>query len=115
MTPTKPRTQGLDDVVNLVAGSILAATNQRRMRKERVSQMREQSSMLTDYVSACLKGNDDEDLLEALKRAWTAFRLTAIRPDSFGAASFRLTAMHEVFDAIKSILAEEALDAGADY
>lgn len=94
----------------VVAGTIVAQTSQPTLRKERMAQMREQISLLTDHIATRLHGGDGGYLYEVLKRAWIAFRLSAIRPESFGSKSFRFLAIHEIFDAIKRIVAEETVD-----
>ncbi|EKM55555.1 uncharacterized protein PHACADRAFT_161565 [Phanerochaete carnosa HHB-10118-sp] len=91
----------------VVAGTIVAQSSQPRVRKEAVSQMREQSSFLVSRIAARIVGPKEGDggKNEALTRAWLAYRLSTLQPHAFGFRSFGLVAMHEVFDAIKWIVA----------
>ncbi|EKM55558.1 uncharacterized protein PHACADRAFT_173705 [Phanerochaete carnosa HHB-10118-sp] len=91
----------------IVAGTIVAHTSQPALRKERMSQMREQISLLTEHIATRLNG-DDNNPHEVLKRAWAAYRLPTLRPESFGSKSFRFIAIHEIFDAVKRIVAEDS-------
>ncbi|GJE90831.1 RNA dependent RNA polymerase [Phanerochaete sordida] len=94
----------------VVAGTIVAQTSQPAMRKEHMSQMREQVSLLTAHIADRLDEGAGDDVYEVLKRAWIAYRLPALRPDSFGSKSFRIIALHEIFDAVKRIVAEITTD-----
>ena len=87
----------------IVAGTIIAQSSQRNMRKEVMSQMREQASILVNRIAAGIIGVDEESKVEALKRAWIAYRISTLQPSTFGSRSFSVLAMHEIFDAIKSI------------
>lgn len=90
----------------VVAGTIVAPASNgrvRKERKERISQMREQASILVDDLAMQLRDPGRADSWERLKRAWVGFQLTTIRRDDFGCSSFRLIALHEIFDALRSI------------
>lgn len=95
----------------VVAGTIVAQSTQPKVRKEAMSQMREQSSILVNRIAARIVGPKEEDggKKGALTRAWLAYRLSTLRPHdhAFGFRSFGLVAMHEIFDAIKWIVAAE--------
>lgn len=98
----------------IVAGTIVAQSSQPRIRNEAMSQMREQGSILVNRIAVELAGPEEEDKFESLKRAWIAYRISTLRPDAFGFRSFGLLAMHEVFDAIKSIEVMRRFSAGLD-
>ena len=92
----------------VVIGTIVAKTSQPRLRKEAMSQMRDQTTILAaelrEGVSAC--DGDDEgttNYLDSLRRAWTAYKLSTMRPQLFGSRSFGLIALGEIFDCIKRI------------
>lgn len=99
----------------IVVGTIVAKTTQPHMRKEYMSSMREQATELVGDVREGLAGNRDGDAgherstgdyHNTLCRAWLAYKISRMRRDSFGARSFKLLALGEIFDAIKRI--EEA-------
>lgn len=92
----------------VVAGTIIARHSQTHFRKERLSEMREQVSVLVSRVEGKMKGAGEGNKYEVLKGAWVAFRLCAIQPDAFGSRSYRLIALHEIFDALKAIEASES-------
>lgn len=71
--------------------------------------MREQSSILVNRTAVSIVGLKEEDggKKEALTRAWLAYRLSTLRPHTFGFRSFGFVAMHEIFYAIKWIMAME--------
>jgi RNA-dependent RNA polymerase len=93
-----------------VAGTIVGHTSQPRARKEKMSQLREYVSQLVDAVTAELRSPTEDDKYEILKRAWIAYRLSSIRPNAFGSQSFRFIALHEIFDAIKSVESVESYE-----
>ena len=57
-------------------------------------------SLVDRFASSLIEGIG-RDIEGGLRRAWLGFRLTTIRRDAFGCKSFRLIALHEIFDAIK--------------
>ncbi|KIP09618.1 hypothetical protein PHLGIDRAFT_313005 [Phlebiopsis gigantea 11061_1 CR5-6] len=88
----------------IIVGTILAPARDsrfRRQRKEQMSQMREQVSILVDRFVAALTEGIGRDVVAVIRRAWLGFRLTTIHRDAFGCRSFRLIALHEILDAIK--------------
>ena len=98
----------------IVVGTIIAQSSQPRMRQSAVSEMREQASMLVNRIAAQLAGPDEDNKEEMLKRAWLAYRVSTLRSDVFGLRSFGIMAMHEIFDAIKSIEAIRRFGASED-
>ncbi|KIP09625.1 hypothetical protein PHLGIDRAFT_503395 [Phlebiopsis gigantea 11061_1 CR5-6] len=87
----------------VVVGTIIAQSSQPRMRQGAISEMREQGSILVNRIAIQLAGPDGDDKEEMLKRAWLAYRISTLHPDAFGSRSFGIVAMHEIFDAVKSI------------
>ncbi len=86
-----------------VIGSIVAKCSQRRMRKDAISQLREQTSFLVKYVRDELSGDDDSSQHDWLATAWTAWKVSRNLKDRFGAHSYGWIALSEMFDAIKAI------------
>jgi RNA-dependent RNA polymerase len=86
-----------------VVGSIIAKCPQRRKRKDAMSQLREQTSFLVKYVREELSGDDDSSQHDWLATAWTAWKVSRHLKDRFGAHSYGLIALGEIFDAIKAI------------
>ena len=99
--------RGMDAMLTedeIIVGTILAPARDsrfRKQRKEQTSQMREQASILVDRFASSLTEGIGRDIEGGLRRAWLGFRLTTIHRDAFGCKSFRLIALHEIFDAIK--------------
>ena len=92
--------------MEVVAGTILTPASHgrgRKERKDRISRMREQTSVLVDHFASLIKGVDNTNSLEVLRRAWVGFRLATFRRNNFGSSSFRLIALHEIFDTIRVI------------
>ncbi|PCH33560.1 RdRP-domain-containing protein, partial [Wolfiporia cocos MD-104 SS10] len=86
-----------------VIGTIVAKCSQPRKRKDTMSQLREQTSILVSAVRAEISGDDETLLEDSLKQAWIAYKVALIVDDYFGARSFALIALGEIFDAIKGI------------
>ena len=94
----------LRDEDEVIVGTILAPARDsrlRRQRKEQTSQMREQASILVDYFESAMLQGIERGVEAGLRRAWLSFRLTTICRDAFGCKSFRLIALHAIFDGIK--------------
>ncbi|KAH9946766.1 RNA dependent RNA polymerase-domain-containing protein [Amylocystis lapponica] len=89
-----------------VVGTIVAKCSQPRKRKDLMSQLREQTTLLVKGIQAEISGDDETAVEQSLEQAWIAYRLALIEGDSFGARSFAWVALGEIFDAIKEI--EEA-------
>ena len=89
----------------LVAGTIVAQSSQPRARSEATSQMREQTTLLANRISATI--TEDHNGMESLNRAWLAFKISRLQPAAFGSRSFRLIAIYEIFSAMRAIEMEE--------
>ena len=90
----------------VVVGTIVAQTTQPRVRKDKMAQMRGQASSLVARISRDIVGSDESNKKEILKRAWVAFRISTIDPDTFGSRSFGLIALRELLDAVKCLDAD---------
>ncbi|KAG8748541.1 hypothetical protein FRC10_003675 [Ceratobasidium sp. 414] len=86
----------------VVAGTILERTSQRRRRQDMISEMRTASSSLVANVRDILKGSESDELEEWMLRAWAAYQV-ARASDDFGRKSFGLLALGNAFDAIEAI------------
>ncbi|KAH9968903.1 RdRP-domain-containing protein [Russula dissimulans] len=86
-----------------VIGTIMAKTSRRGMRKEAMSQLREQTGYLVKYVRDELSGDEGTSKREWLEGAWAAWEVSRYFKDRFGAHSYGWIALGEVFDAIKAI------------
>lgn len=84
----------------VVVGTILAKCSQSRWRKDRIEEMRINTSQLERLVSAELRG---PDALENLGKAWTAWRYARGHSHEFGQQSFGLIALEKVFRAIDDL------------
>lgn len=87
----------------VVVGTIVAKSSQPRKRKELMSKMRERTSTLAQEVGLQIEGDEGILLEKSLERAWVAFRIANLVHDAFGARSFGLIALGEIFDATKKI------------
>ncbi|GBE78383.1 RNA dependent RNA polymerase-domain-containing protein [Sparassis latifolia] len=86
-----------------VIGTIVAKCSQPRKRKDLMSQMREQTSVLINGMRAEISGDEDMTPDESLERAWIAYKVALIETNYFGARSFAWIALGEIFDAIRNI------------
>jgi hypothetical protein len=87
-----------------VVGTIVSKCSQRRRRKDAISQLREQTGYLVQYLRRDeLSGDDDSSQYDWLATAWAAWKVSRHFKDRFGAHSFGWVALGEVFDAIKAI------------
>ncbi|KAF8484343.1 RdRP-domain-containing protein [Gautieria morchelliformis] len=84
----------------VVVGTILAKCSQTRWRKDRIEEMRINTSHLVRLVSTELEGSDP---LETLGRAWAAWRYTLEHPGEFGHRSFGLIALECIFRAMDDL------------
>lgn len=84
----------------IVVGTILAKCSQTRWRKDRIEEMRINTSQLVRLVSAEFRGSD---ALENLGKAWTAWKYAHAHPHEFGQQSFALIALESVFKAIDEL------------
>ncbi|KAG8697843.1 hypothetical protein FRC09_007614, partial [Ceratobasidium sp. 395] len=86
----------------VVAGTILERTSQRRRRQDMISEMRTASSSLAANVHDVLRGSDRDEPEEWMLRAWAAYQV-ARASDDFGRKSFGLLALGNAFDAVEAI------------
>ncbi|KAJ3488459.1 hypothetical protein NLI96_g2801 [Meripilus lineatus] len=94
-----------------IVGTIVAKSSQPRMRKDKMSRMRDQTTLLVRSVSHELAGEDGTLHEKSLERAWVAYQLACIEQKDgyFGAKSFGWIALGEIFDAIRDIEESEGL------
>ncbi|TCD63993.1 hypothetical protein EIP91_004695 [Steccherinum ochraceum] len=83
-------------------GTIVAKCSQPRLRREKISKLREQTNALVQGVAHQLEGEIGTLPEKSLERAWVAYRLSQLT-EYFGAKSFRWIALRQVFDAIRVI------------
>lgn len=86
----------------IVAGTILERTSQRRRRRDMISEMRTASSALVANVRDILRGSDSDELEDWMLRSWAAYQV-ARSSDEFGRKSFGLLALGNAFEAIEAI------------
>ncbi|KAG9124551.1 hypothetical protein FRC07_011159 [Ceratobasidium sp. 392] len=86
----------------VVAGTILERTSQRRRRQDMISEMRTASSSLAANVHDILRGSDSDEPEEWMLRAWAAYQV-ARASDDFGRKSFGLLALGNAFDAVEAV------------
>ena len=91
----------------VVIGSIVAPCSQPRRRRDNMSHMREQATVLVDGVRDELEGEEGTLVEKSLERAWVAYRLAEMEGDAFGAKSFAWVALGVIFEAIKEIEEDE--------
>ena len=101
-----------------LVGTIVAKCTDQKKRKEQTAKLRERTTNLFDRtvrqaIGPALKEEDDfeEHTKEALKRGWVAYGISLIfrRSQYFGAHSFGILALSEIFDAIKKLEAISTL------
>ncbi|KZV99610.1 RdRP-domain-containing protein [Exidia glandulosa HHB12029] len=86
----------------VVAGTIVARTNNYRRREDHMTRMNEQTERLGQRVRGELMGDEDEEAWVPVRRAWLAWRVSVI-DGGFGSSSFGLLALGVMFDALKAI------------
>ncbi|KAA1468672.1 RdRP-domain-containing protein [Dentipellis sp. KUC8613] len=87
-----------------VVGTIVAKCSQKRRRKDAMANLRDQTSYLVKKIRDKIAGDEESfDDEEWLTRAWTAWQVSRLQDEHFGAKSFGWVALGEVFDAIRSI------------
>ncbi|CAE6506582.1 unnamed protein product [Rhizoctonia solani] len=88
----------------VVAGTILELTSQRRRRRDMISEMRTASSALVANVRDVLRGMEtgESDHEDWMLRSWAAYQV-ARASDEFGRKSFGLLALGNAFEAIESV------------
>ncbi|KAL5640970.1 hypothetical protein ACGC1H_001445 [Rhizoctonia solani] len=83
----------------VVAGTILERTSQRRKRQDRISEMRTASGVLVQNVRDVLRGSDSDSLQDWASRSWAAYQVARVNTDRFGKKSFALLALGNAFEA----------------
>lgn len=86
-----------------VVGTIVAKCSQPKARKDMMSRLREQTTILVQGVGHELAGEDGTLFEKSMERAWVAYRMACMEKDCFGAKSFAWIALGEIFDAIRKI------------
>ncbi|CAE6449490.1 unnamed protein product [Rhizoctonia solani] len=87
----------------VVAGTILERTSQRRKRQDRISEMRNASAVLVQNVRDVLRGSDSDSLEDWASRSWAAYQVAKAGANEFGRKSFGLLALGNGFDAADAI------------
>ncbi|CAE6419177.1 unnamed protein product [Rhizoctonia solani] len=88
----------------VVAGTILELTSQRRRRRDMISEMRTASSALVANVRDILRGMEtgESEPEDWMLRSWAAYQVSMLS-DEFGRKSFGLLALGNAFEAMESI------------
>jgi RNA-dependent RNA polymerase len=86
----------------VVAGTILERTSQRRRRQDKISEMRTASTTLVENVRDVLRGSNSDELEDWASRSWAAYQI-AKSSDEFGRKSFGLLALWNAFEAADAI------------
>lgn len=87
----------------VVIGTITEKTSQPRKRKDLMARCRELSDGLVKDIREEIRGEDEEELEAALRRAWMAWNLAFKKGSAFGARSFSWVATGAIFDTIRAI------------
>ncbi|KDN43471.1 hypothetical protein RSAG8_06060, partial [Rhizoctonia solani AG-8 WAC10335] len=87
----------------VVAGTILERTSQRRRRQDRISEMRTASAVLVQNVRDVLRGSDSDSLEDWASRSWAAYQVARANINEFGRKSFGLLALGNAFEAVDSM------------
>lgn len=90
----------------VIAGTILERTSQRRRRQDMISEMRTASTALVANVKDVLRGSDSDELEEWMLRSWAAYQV-ARASEEFGRNSFGLLALGNAFEAVEAITQRE--------
>ncbi|CAE6419169.1 unnamed protein product [Rhizoctonia solani] len=87
----------------VVAGTILERTSQRRKRQDRISEMRNASAVLVQNVRDVLRGSDGDQLEDWAARSWAAYQVAKANYEEFGRKSLGLLALGNAMDAMDAI------------
>jgi RNA-dependent RNA polymerase len=87
----------------IMMGTITQRTSQPRMRKEKISKLRETTDFLVRQVREALEGDESKPVERYLRDAWDAWNLsmTESAKSKFGARGFGWVALGAVLNAIK--------------
>ena len=83
--------------------TIIAKSAQPRMRKDNISTMRDETSSLVRRMWKELEGGDEFVIKDWANRAWTAWRVSLMKKNMFGAKSFGWMALRAIFEIIKEL------------
>ncbi|KAJ1311089.1 hypothetical protein OPQ81_009592 [Rhizoctonia solani] len=87
----------------VVAGTILERTSQRRKRQDRISEMRTASAVLVQNVHDVLRGSDSDSLEDWASRSWAAYQVAVANTTEFGRKSLGLLALENALEAADAI------------
>jgi hypothetical protein len=87
----------------IIMGTITQRTSQPRMRKEKISKLRETTDVLVRQIREALEGDESKPVERYLRDAWDAWNLsmTEIAKSRFGARGFGWVALGALFDAMR--------------
>ena len=83
--------------------TIIAKSAQPRLRKDSISSMRDETNSLVRRMWKELEGGDEVVVKDWANRAWTAWRLSLMKKNMFGAKSFGWMALRAIFEVIKEL------------
>jgi hypothetical protein len=87
----------------VLIGTIIARSAQPRLRKDNMSSMRMESSVLVQRMWKELEGSPDEPIRDWANRAWMAWKVSQMKKDVFGGRSFGFMALRAIFETIKAL------------
>ena len=84
-------------------GTIIAKTAQPRLRRDSISSMRDETSILVRRMLVELEGGEYTPIEDWVNRSWTAWGVSLAKKDLFGAKSFGWIALRAIFETIKHL------------
>ena len=87
----------------VLMSTIIAKSTQPRKRKDNISTMRDKTSFLVRRMWKELEGGDKVVKKDWANRAWTAWRVSLMKKNMFGAKSFGWIALRSIFEVIKEL------------
>ncbi|KAF8527347.1 RNA dependent RNA polymerase-domain-containing protein [Gautieria morchelliformis] len=84
-------------------GTIIAKSAQSRMRRDGIAGMRDETSTLVRRMLKELEGDEDPVIKDWVNRSWTAWRVSLMKKDTFGAKSFGWIALRAIFETIRRL------------
>ncbi|KAG2003550.1 calcium:hydrogen antiporter [Coprinopsis cinerea AmutBmut pab1-1] len=87
----------------VISGTVLGRRDLKKLRKERISRMRDHIGSAASTVRLELMGGREDNRMETLERAWNAWGYSQEKFKEEGAHSFGLVALRVIFESLQAL------------
>ncbi|EAU82883.2 hypothetical protein CC1G_05505 [Coprinopsis cinerea okayama7 len=87
----------------VISGTVLGRRDLKKLRKERISRMRDHIGSAASTVRLELMGGREDNRMETLERAWNAWGYSQEKFKEEGAHSFGLVALRVIFECLQAL------------